>query len=106
MAATPMGSVGSGLASEGIPQRTSTPTKPVAQASRRTGAALRRLEASPATADGWVLWAAGRWRALHTEQGEPTTLLLTRSALSLRSPLPKPAPPTAGEVRRTVALGN
>jgi len=51
----------------------STPTKPVAQASRRTGVARQQWEAPPPTAAGWVLWATGRWRVFTAEQQGATT---------------------------------
>jgi hypothetical protein len=53
-------------------QWASTSTKPVAQASRRTGVARQQWEAPPPTAAGWVLWATGRWRVLpQSNRGQP-----------------------------------
>jgi hypothetical protein len=50
----------------------SPPTKPVAQASRRTGDAWGQWQAPPATAAGWVLWATGLWQVLpQSSRGQP-----------------------------------
>ncbi len=58
---------GSGLANEGM-RRRSTSTKPVAQASRRTGVAQRRRVFAPAV-EGWALWITGLWREIQRATG-------------------------------------
>ncbi len=51
-------------------------------AARRTGDAQWRREARPPSAEGWALWATGRWQVLPTEQREITPVQRTPNGRS------------------------